>query len=104
MRRAGMFSAFLGDVHPSKEAKNGPARSEYPHLLTTRAMRALYDNLGKDESLVLAVDQAVRSNRQDDWRNNKFKLKRVKLAIRGVLGDDEQLDVILELVKNQNEY
>lgn len=99
------YQEYLDNIiQLTKEAKNGPARSEYPHLLTTRAMRALYDNLGKDESLALAVDQAVRSNRQDDWRNNKFKLKRVKLAIRGVLGDDEQLDVILELVKNQNEY
>jgi type I restriction enzyme R subunit len=73
--------------------------------LDTPGKRALYDNLGKDQALALAVDQSVRASRQDDWRNNPFKIKRVRLAIKGALGDDDKLTAItLELVKNQNEY
>ena len=48
-------------------------------------MRALYDNLGKNEALALSVDFAVRTNRQDDWRNNPFKVKRVRNAIGDAL-------------------
>jgi hypothetical protein len=31
------------------------------------------------------VDSAVRSSRQDDWRSNVFKVKKVKLAIKAAL-------------------
>jgi len=57
----------------------------YPVTMNTRGKRALYDNLDKDEGLALAVDEAVRSSRQDDWRGNSFKVKKVRNAIRAAL-------------------
>jgi type I restriction enzyme R subunit len=67
--------------------------------------RCVYDNLGKDEALALAVDSAVRGSSQDDWRENFFKVRKVKFAIKDVLKDDEELtERVLELVKNQHEY
>src|SRR5439155_24360780 len=51
----------------------------------TAGKRALYDNLDKNEGLALAVDEAVRASRQDDWRSNPFKVKRVKHAIKAAL-------------------
>ena len=62
-----------------------PEAGAYPTLLNTPAKRALYDNLGKNEVLAQAVDSAVRSSRQDDWRSNIFKVKKVKLAIQAAL-------------------
>ncbi len=51
------------------------------------------------------MDGAVRQSRQDDWRSNPFKVKKVKMAIRAVLGDDDALaEHVLQLVKNQHEY
>ena len=48
---------------------------------------------------------AVVASRQDDWRGNAFKVKKVKLAIRAVLADDDALaERVLQLVMNQNEY
>lgn len=92
-------------VQLTKGAEGGPAGGEYPPTLKTPSMRALYDNLEKNEDLAVGVHEAVRKSRQDDWRNNKFKRKKVKVAIKRVLGDDEELlDNILELVTNQNEY
>ncbi len=38
----------------------------YPKALNTPGKRALYDNLGKDEALALAVDSSVRGSSQDD--------------------------------------
>jgi hypothetical protein len=83
-----------------------PASGEsYPKDLDTPGKRALFDNLGKDLALAHAVDQAVRSSRQDDWRNNPFKIRRVMFAIKAALNNDDQLTAkTLELVKNQNEY
>ena len=36
----------------------------------------------------MAVDIAVRFNRQDDWRNNAFKVKKVRNAIEQALLTD----------------
>lgn len=89
----------------TKQAHDPSMGGTYPQAMNTLAKRALYDNLDKDEALVLAVDAAVRENRQDDWRGNTFKTRKVKLAIKEVVGGDEaKADSILELVKQQHEY
>ena len=98
----------------------------YPRTLSSPGKRALYDNLGRNEALALAVDAAIQASKQDDFRSNPVKLMKVKLAIRGALiagsggpgpapfGWDkgaevqEKLDDLtektLELVKQQHEY
>ncbi len=59
----------------------------------------------QDEVLALDVHHAIHENRQDDWRSNPFKVKKIKLAIKSVLQDDGELtEKTLELVKNQHEY
>lgn len=105
----------------------GGGPSGYPTSLKSGAQRALYNNLGKDEALTLAVDKAIQTNRQDGWKDNAMKAKRVRLAIRQVLGahaasqpvlpdtasmpvtnDDYATDAlttqILELARHQNDY
>jgi type I restriction enzyme R subunit len=92
-------------IELAKQVQNPMAGASYPAPLNTAAKRALYDNLGKDEALALEVDKVVRENRQDDWRNNAVKVRKVRIAIKAVLQDDEALtEQILELVKNQNAY
>ena len=108
----------------TKRAKNGPSGAAYPQSLTTKGKRSLYDNLGKDEALALAVDEAVLVQRQDGWRGHAVKIKRVRNAIKAALVDaamtsvvreepiaegtveteDERADRVLELIKKQDEY
>jgi hypothetical protein len=55
--------------------------------------------------LALTVDKAILASRQDGWRSNPFKIKKVKLAIRASLnGNETPSDKILELAKSQIEY
>src|SRR5450759_2840396 len=42
----------------------------YPAMVKTAAQRALYNNLGRDEELALAVDAAIQCSRMDGWRGN----------------------------------
>lgn len=127
------YSEYLGKiVELTKQVKNGPGQAAYPQTMNTPARKALYDNLGKNHVLALAVDTAVHASRQDEWRSNTFKTKRVRNAIRLALQEwtvpaqptpedgapvtlrddappyqaptDAEIDRILELVKNQNEY
>jgi type I restriction enzyme R subunit len=69
-------------VELTKKVTSPEASGEYPAGMNTAGKRALYDNLDKDEGLALAVDAAVRASRQDDWRSNPFKIRRVRNAIR----------------------
>ncbi|MBF0192433.1 MAG: type I restriction endonuclease subunit R [Magnetococcales bacterium] len=77
----------------------------YPVRVQTAAQRALYNNLGRNEDLALAVDAAIQNSRQDGWRDNAMKTRKVRLAIRDALpGEHHLVDPILELTKHQNDY
>ncbi len=88
----------------TRQAKNPGGRS-YPAGLNSPARKALYDNLDRDELLAVAVDNAVKENMQDGWRDNIIKVKKVKNAIKAALDQQERrADEILELVKKQHDY
>ena len=92
-------------VELTRQAKGGPSAGGYPASINKPALRALYDNLSRDEAVALRVDQAVRTSMQDGWRDNKLKAKRVRQAIEGVLGDDKgKIDRTFALVKSQHDY
>lgn len=91
-------------VELTRAAKNGPKVESYPPAVDTAAKRALFDNLGNDEGLALAVDSAVRANLQDSWRTNALKIKRVRRAIETVIDDASLVEATLELVKSQHDY
>jgi type I restriction enzyme R subunit len=83
-------------VELTKKAANPEVGGAYPAPMNTPGKRALYDNLDKDETLALSVDAAIRSSRQDDWRNNPFKIKKVRNAIRATLElTAEQVGVVV---------
>lgn len=88
-------------------SRSGPAGS-YPRSLDTPAKRALFDNLGQNVSLALAVDQAIRTTKKDGWIGNRVKEREVANAIREQLAHYDalpaNLDAVIELVKNQDEY
>jgi type I restriction enzyme R subunit len=98
----------------------------YPDSLKSSAQRALYNNLGKDEGLALAVDAAIMGSLQNGWKANAMKTKKVRIAIRETLVNaaaqpatanavnqdttrgaypvEVVTDQILELAKHQNDY
>lgn len=100
------YQEYLAEiVSLTRKAKNPAGAVSYPAAMASMARRALYDNLDKDEVLAIAVDNAVRESRQDEWRANPVKVKKVRLAIKSALRNDEaRTDLILDLVKNQHEY
>lgn len=79
--------------------------SAYPKTLNSKAKRALFDNLNRDEKLAIELDEEITRTKKDDWRGNKLKEREVRNAIKKVLEKNgEELDRIFELVKNQNDY
>jgi len=103
--RARDYEQYLARIiELAGQVQNPTSGIAYPKLLNTRAKRALYDNLGKDEQLAIAVDAAIRRIKKDGWRGNKIKEREVRYAIRDILKDETQANKILEIVKHQDEY
>jgi len=90
----------------TKQVKHPEQSSCYPANINSKAKRAIYDNLGRDESKALAVHESVMGSRQADWRGNYLKKRAISIEIRRILTElsDEELKNIFEIIKNQNEY
>jgi len=103
--QAEAYEAYLAKiVELTRKVKNPTSGSAYPKSLDSPAKRALYDNLGNDELLAVAIDYEVRTTMKDGWRGNKIKEREVGYAIRKHLPDQTEAERILELVRNQSEY
>jgi type I restriction enzyme R subunit len=89
----------------ARKVQKPESTTSYPAALNTGALRALYDNLDKDEKLAVRVDAAIRAVKKDGWRGNRFKEREVRAAIKSALdGDDGILNKIFEIAKAQREY
>ena len=81
-----------------------PSTTTYPAALNSAAKRALYDNLGKDEALALAVDGEIRLVKKDGFRGNKIKEREVRNAIGKHVKDEAIAAQIFNIVVSQHEY
>ncbi|MEA3309915.1 MAG: restriction endonuclease subunit R, partial [Chloroflexota bacterium] len=101
------YKEYLAKVVKLTRQVENPAAGggeAYPQPLDTPAKRALYDNLDKDESLALALDDAIRQTKKDGWRGNRIKEREIKYAIHQQVGDEAEVERIFELVSSQREY
>ena len=104
-QQAEEYEQYLASiVELAKQVQNPTSMAAYPNLLNTRARRALYDNLGKNEQLAITLDAKIQQTKKDGWRGNRIKEREVRYAILDVLKDETLTNEILELVKNQDEY
>ena len=88
-----------------KNATNPENNARYPDSIKgSEALRAIYDNCGENESLAIEIDKVVRENIQFDFRNNDFKIKRIKLALSKILKNEFEVEMIYNIITEQNEY
>ena len=106
------YKEYLAQIVQLARRLEQPPDAEYPAAVNGPALRALYDNLkavpelkAKAETAALAVDDAVRQVKKDDWRGNRFKSREVRNAIRSVIrGEDYLVNEIFNIVKAQDDY
>lgn len=91
-------------VELTKQVKNPAVSVTYPTSLHSKARRALYDNLGRNEALAVALDEAILSTKKDGWRGNKIKEREVLAAIKMHVEEESAAYQVFELVKHQGEY
>ena len=99
------YEDYLQKIRELAEKVTEPSTGgSYPSSINTRAKQALYDNLDNDESLTLVLDEAVRYNKLDGWRDGGIKEKKLMLAVNGVVGDADKTLALMEIIKAQSEY
>ncbi len=86
------------------EIKNPASSTTYPQKMDSPTKRALYDNLDSDEQLALALDRDIRYTKKDSWRGNMIKEREIRYVLYQHLQDEEEVERVFELVKNQREY
>ncbi len=100
------YEEYLKQIIALSKKVKDPMDESVSSEIDTQAKRSLYDNLAQDVAKALAVDSAVLSARQADWRGNHLKERAIKIEISKALPDlsDEELKNLFEIIKNQHEY
>jgi type I restriction enzyme, R subunit len=102
------YKEYLGKLQELAKQVVDPAQGgEYPAAIASNAQRSLFDNLDRNETLALELDEAILQTHQDSWRGHLMKERKLLKAITKVLdassnGGDPK--AILELAKHQDEY
>lgn len=100
-----VYEAYLKKIKELAGMIDEPAAStDYPISVTTKAKRALYDNLENDEVLALALDNLIQSTKLDDWRDGGIKEKKLMLSVKSLIKDQQKTDELMEIIKAQSDY
>ncbi len=109
-REAMDYEKYLEEiVELTRKIKKPEQSTTYPMSINTQARRALYDNLASDAALAAELDETILYTKKDDWRNNRFKKREVRLAIEEILKANgfvspDEVDRIMGIVEYQQEY
>lgn len=93
-------------VELSKKVHKQENDTNYPDdIRKSRALMSLYDNLDKDEELAKKLHYKILSERQDGWRGDPIKSRRMEGIIYSCVGDDDnKIKDIFKIAENQGEY
>lgn len=93
-------------VELSKKVHKQESDTNYPDdIRKSRALMSLYDNLDKDEELAKKLHYKILSERQDGWRGDPIKSRRIEGIIYSCVGDDDnKIKEIFKIAENQGEY
>jgi len=98
------YEEYLKKIAALAKMVEEGASPDIPSTLNSHGKRALYNNLGQDEELALQVDTAIRKARPDGWRGNPQKEKVIKRELYSILKDDDEVERVFSIIRNQREY
>lgn len=82
---------------------NKGKKDDVPKTLNTKGKVALYHTLDNDEQLTLALDEAVQYAKQEGFRDNIMKQRKVKNAIKRVVEDDTLAGQVYQIIEQHKE-
>jgi type I restriction enzyme R subunit len=98
------YEEYLKEIEQLvRQLKPENRKNSYPASIDTEPKQALFD-LIRDEAKVLALESDIYNSMEEQWVGNTIKERKVRYAIKSHIEDPEQVETILEIVKNQREY
>jgi len=80
-------------------------KTQYPSAVDTDGKKALYDNLGNDETLALCTYKVIKENAEVGFREIKNRMIALRKAIERIEGmPADKVDVVLNIAKNNPEF
>lgn len=80
-------------------------QKEYPKDINTDGKKALYDNLGNDETLALRTYLAIKEHAEVGFREYKIRLRALRKAIEQVEGmPSDKVEVVMNIAINNEEF
>ncbi len=98
------YEAYLKKIADLASKMTPERQPDHPESLNTGAKRALYNNLEQNEPLALQIDAAVLVSKSDEWRGHQAKENQMKKAIWKIVQDEDEVERIFAIVKQQNDY
>lgn len=98
------YEEYLKKIAELSKRVSNIIPDDLPPDIKTDAQRALYNNMGKDKTLALSLDEAVKRVKKADWRGNPHKENEIKAELFKILKDKNEVERIFPIIKQQNEY
>ena len=98
------YEEYLKKIAELAKMVNNMTRDDLPASIQTPSQRALYNNLSKNEALAIAIDEAIKRVKKADWKGNLQKENEIKAEIYKILKDENEVEIIFTIIKQQNEY
>ena len=98
------YQQYLNKIAALAKKVNEGKADDLPVKIKTPAQRALYNNLGKDETIAIACDEAVRYTKKADFRGNPQKENEIKGALYKILNDVNEVERVFAIAKKQADY
>lgn len=89
----------------AKNVDHPEENEDYPESVRhSKAMQALYDNVGGDEVLAIELHKAVMDSKMCGFRGDSIKERRIKRALFAILNDDTEVERLYKIIEKQEEY
>ncbi len=81
------------------------SKKKYPPNINTDGKKALYDNLGQDETLALNTYLAIKAKAEPEFREDRRRRYALQRAIEKVEGmPKDKVDLVLKIAINNSEF
>ena len=124
------YQAYLNKIVALARQMEENTDAPYPQRINTGALRSLFDNIninddsesseeeGKNEitqyqeireQIAISLNAAIFNSREDDWKGNTLKERKVHRAMARVIAEEfgdyaVNVDTLFEIVKKRDEY
>lgn len=102
-RAAIVYQEYLVKMASLIRMVNKGKKDDVPKSLNTKGKVALYHTLNSDEQLTLACEEAVQYAKQEGFRDNVMKQRKVKNAIKRIIEDETLANQIYQVIDQHKE-